>query len=158
MFVGVGSNSLGVLPLLQTVVVLLVAKVEVEQSIEVLEYRGRRGFCCRSLVVADSPGCDFTVFLRLNKLLKRVLEIGGRHPLVHVLSFPIPALAEILRSSRTSPEEPLPEAPRALSVQLLLNPPALGPLLLEERPQVLALLSHGALCPLSELQTPLQAP
>jgi hypothetical protein len=28
------------------------------------------------------------VFLRLDKLLERVLEIGGRHPLVHVLPFP----------------------------------------------------------------------
>jgi hypothetical protein len=41
-------------------------------------------------------------FLRLNKLLKRVLDIGGRHPLVYVLPFPSPALAEILGSSPKS--------------------------------------------------------
>jgi hypothetical protein len=117
--------------------------------------RRRRGFCYLSLVVADSPGCVITVSNRLNKLLKRVLDIGGRHPLIHVLPFPSPALAEILGSS---PEDPLPEAPGALSVQLLLKPPALDSLLLEELLQALTLLSHSALRPLSELQTPLQAP
>jgi hypothetical protein len=90
----------------------------------------------------------------LDKLLERVLEIGGRNPFVHVLPFPGPALAEIPSSS---PEEPLPESPGALSVQLLLKPPALGAFLLEELFQALAFLSHGALRPLSELQTPLQA-
>ena len=155
-FVGVLSNSLGLLPLLQSVVVLLAAKVEVEQGLEVLEHRRRRGFCYLGLVVAHSPACLTLVFLRLDKLLERVLEIGGRHPLVPVLPFPRALLWQ--SSCGSSPEEPLPEAPGALGIQLLLKPPALGALLLEELLQALALLSHGALRPLSELQTPLQAP
>ena len=83
--------------------------------------------------------------------------LGGEHRRLQVLPGPSqsPALAELLWSS---PEEPLPEALGAFGIQLLLKPPALGALLLEELLQALALLSHGALRPLSELQTPLQAP
>src|SRR5215208_4577033 len=74
------------------------------------------------------------------------------------LSGPFWAPGRCNSTGSSSPEEPLPEAPGALSVQLLLKPPALGSLLPEELLQALALLSHGALRSLSELQTPLQAP